>query len=71
MLIRMLCKLIEALECKCDKLSDIQYLSFIRGETEDPIGDFLKYRTENPYRWTGQIDEDDTWGLSELRDDQM
>lgn len=71
MLIRMLCKLIEALECKCDKLSDTQYLSFIRGETKDPIEEFLKYRKENPYRWTGHIDEDDTWGLSELRDDQM
>lgn len=70
-LIRMLCKLIEALECKCDKPTPLQELWIIRGETTDPIEEFLEYRKENPYRWTGHIDEDDTWGLSELRDDQM
>ena len=70
-LIRMLCRLIEALECKCDKPTPLQELWIIRGETTDPIEEFLEYRKENPYRWTGHIDEDDTWGLSELRDDQM
>lgn len=69
MLIRLLCKLIEALECKCDKPSPLQELWLIRGETKDPIARFLEYRKKHPYRWTGQIDEDDTWGLSELNED--
>lgn len=71
MLIRMLCTLVEALECKCDKPSPLQELWLIRGETKDPIAEFLEYREEHPYHWRGQIDEHDTWGLSELRDDQM
>lgn len=71
MLIRLLCRLIEALECKCDKPSPLQELWLVRGETTDPIAEFLEYRKEHPYHWRGQIDEDDTWGLSELRDDQM
>jgi len=71
MLIRLLCRLIEVLECKCDKPSPLQELWLIRGETGDPVAEFLEYRKKHPYRWTGQIDEDNTWGLSELRDDQM
>lgn len=70
MLIRMLCTLIEALECRCDKPTAIQELWLIRGETTDPLAEAIEERKRNPQRWTGHIDEHDTWGLSELRKDQ-
>ena len=69
-LIRMLCRLIEALECKCNKPNPLQELWLIRGETTDSLEEFMELHKDSPYRWTGHIDEDDTWGLSELNEDR-